>query len=550
MVDSRRRLGLVAVVLGSLALPTVADAAAKKFTVTGRLTGSDPTFAVLLVANDGSSVRVDPDASGRFTVKVPSKIAKSFVVQRTGKGATLHILKSGEYAGPVVLGKATKTKGYTRLTSKKSGTVSVGTIAMKTGYAIGKASKTVVDTSSTVRMKNDAPVGSQGVLDQMVMGPVTSFGTLTDDAAAIGADADRDGLPNFADGDVNGDGILDAAQPSTATEFQGLQSRQALVNRPRSNISFNKILQEDEVGLQINSNLNPAVTEDQIRQYLERNLSIETLLPFDSFSTAEFEATKVLVDCRKLSYCTKETPGFIDRGLTDADGKTMAEIQDANGIITMPKRRGENTYLLRFYPRAASAAAGNLTGDTFELIRTYNGQVVSSEAKVVTSSVAAPMAFASVDGKLFDASSRPKFRTNVISNASAIPVTFHRPQAFAEGSSSRLVDRGGLKYFVSLWPLDQSNTGYPCPMSSLSSLSPTLLKTTATGEYDQSMFDSDQSPAANGTQLGFTLDAKGCMAAQRNSKHTMASGQRWTLEFEAQDADSNKVRIGLEFLVP
>lgn len=549
-MDSRRKLGLVAVVLGSLALPTVADAAAKKFTVTGRLTGSDPSIAVLLVANDGTSVRVNPDSSGKFTAKVPSKIASSFVVQRSGKGATLHVLKNGEYSGPVVLGKVTKSKGYTRLTTKKSGTVSVGTIAMKTGYAIGKASKTVIDTGATVRLKNDAPVGSQGLLDQMVMGPVQSFTALTNDAAAIGADADRDGLPNFADGDVNGDGILDATQPSSVTEFQGLQSNQAFGNRPRSNISFNKILQEDEQNLQINSNLNPLVTEDQIRQYLERNLSIETLLPFDSFSAVEFEATKVLVDCRKLSYCTKETPGFIDRGLTDADGKTMAEIQDANGLITMPKRRGENTYLLRFYPRAASAAAGNLTGDTFELIRTFNGEVVSSEAKVVTSSVAAPMAFASADANVFNAASSPKYRTHSISNVSAIPFTFYRPQTFAEGSSSQLVDRGGLKYFVSLWPVDQSNTGYPCPMSSFSALSPTLLKTTATGEYDQSLFDSEQMPTTNGTKLGFTLDAKACMAAQRNSKHTMASGQQWSLEFEAQDADSNKVRIGFSFVVP
>lgn len=543
----RTVLGLVTCVAATLAVvPDGADAATR-LTVTGRLTKAGADAAVLLIADDGTSVRATVGKSGKFSVKVPTKVARKFVVRRTGKGATLHVLRSGEYAGPVVLNKASTSKGWTRLTSKKSGTISVGTIAMKTGYAIGKTKRSVIDTSRTIRMKKSVPVGSRGLLDQMLIGPVRSFAALTRDASTLGADADRDGLPNLADGDMNGDGVIDAAQTTSAAEFAGLDGGDVLANRPQSGVAFSKILEQDS-GTPVNSNMNPAVTEEQIRAYLASALSIEI-----GTSPGDFAGTTVHIDCRKLSYCSAGSLSMIRGAPGEAiDGKSLFEVQDSTGLITMPQRAGENTYLLRFYPGIASAAEGNLAGDTFEIITKVGGFVTSSEARVVTSSVATPMAVTSVGGVAMSrASVSPRDVFVPVSSASSIPVSFYRPQVFAKGSTSVLEDRGGLTYKVSIWPNDRSNTGYQCPVSSLTGLSSTLRPSTAdVPAPDQGLFDSDQAPAANGTELAFTLDASACMAAQKSPGHSIGSGQQWRIEIEGVDSDGNKVRVGTGFVAP
>ena len=111
---------LFATALVVMGLPAVALAATKNLTVTGKVTGSaGQNLSVMLVSNDGTGVKVTPDASGKFTAKVPAAVASGFVVSSSGKGPTLHLLKAGKYAGPVVLGKKNSTTGYTRLSTKK-----------------------------------------------------------------------------------------------------------------------------------------------------------------------------------------------------------------------------------------------------------------------------------------------------------------------------------------------------------------------------------------------------------------------------------------------
>jgi hypothetical protein len=523
------------------------DAASTRLTVSGRLAKAGADAAVLLIADDGTSVRAAVASSGKFTLRVPTKIARKFVTRRTGTGPTLHVLKSGEYAGPVVLNAASSTKGWTRLTAKRSGTLSVGTLTMKSKYAIGKAKRTVIDTSRTVRMKKKVPVGARGLLDQMLVGPVRSFASLTKNAATLGADADRDGLPNLADADMNGDGTPDAGQVTAGDQFEGLAGGDVLTNRPRSSIWFSKILEQD-AGTPVNSNMNPLVTEEQVRAYLASALSIEI-----GTSPQDFAGTSIQIDCRKLSYCSAGSASLIRGAPGEAiDGKSLFEVQDETGLITMPKRAGENTYLLRFYPGVASAAEGNLAGDTFEIITKTNGVVTASEARVVTSSVAAPMAITSVGGTQMSRSNIDPRDTFVpVAAASAIALSFYRPQSFVDGSTSLLNDRGGLTYKVSIWPMDQSNTGYGCPVSSLSALSSTLRASApSVPQGDQGLFDSDQTPSANGTELGFTLDAAACLAAQPSARHSLISGDRWRIEIEGVDSDENKVRVSTGFVAP
>ena len=545
----RTVFGLVTCVAASLAVvPDTVDAATR-LTVTGRLTSVGSDAAVLLIADDGTSVRATVGKSGKFTIKVPTKVANKFVVRKTGKGSTLHILQSGEYAGPVVLNKASSTKGWTRLTSKKSGTISVGTIAMKTGYAIGKTTRSVIDTSRTIRMKKSIPVGSRGLLDQMLIGPVRSFAALTRDAATLGADADRDGLPNLADADMNGDGVIDAAQVAGTDKFDGLASDVVLANRPPSLVGFQKILEEGWTEKQVNSNVNPDATEDDIRKSIAQSLSLEMGM---TLGDVDFASTSVVLDCRKLSYCS---PGSVSRVLgfpgEAIDGKSLVELQNSDGLITLPQRQGESTYLLRFFPGMASAAEGNLVGDTFELRVVRGGQVVASEAKVVTSSVVVTPAITSVGGTSLLGRGHPNGLFSQITDAKAMPVTFYRPQAFANGSTSELVDRGGLEYNISVWPFDGSNTGYPCPSSALSGLSSSLTKSVVTDpNVVQTILDTDVVPSANGTLLGFTVDVPACVAHSKSPRHSVGSGQRWVVELEASDSDNNRARARTQFIVP
>ena len=109
----------IAGLLLAVVFPTVAAAATKYLTVSGEVSGAEAqNLAVLLVANDGTSTRVPVNSTGKFTAKIPAAVAGSFVVSGAGKGPTLHLLSSGKYAGPVVLGKKNSTTGYTRMATK------------------------------------------------------------------------------------------------------------------------------------------------------------------------------------------------------------------------------------------------------------------------------------------------------------------------------------------------------------------------------------------------------------------------------------------------
>lgn len=543
------RLRLIRGAIGALLviLPTTAqsaDAATTRLTVTGKVKGSEgQNLAVLLVGNDGSSVRTPVSPNGSFTATVSPRIVSSFRNGTPGKGPTLHIVQNGKYAGPVVLGKKNATTGYARLSSTKNGTVSVGTIAMKTGYSVASAKATVIDKKASIRMKTGKPVSSGSVREAAVFGPVHSFDTVVADTTVIGADSDRDGLPNFADPDLNGDGVLDAAQPDPSSQFAN-STGVLPTRRPGGRFGFQKIIENPEF-VQVNSNANPSVTQDQILSYLSRYMSIEMLV---GLSSSEMSGVTVLVDCRKLSYCSPGSKSMIRGTPGDGnDGKELATLQNADGLLVMPDRAGENTKLLRFYPGAASATEAALTGDVFELLMQQSGVTTYSEVRVVTSSFVTPMAVATFNDTPVNLLAHQKFPGTV--DPTRIALTFYRPQSFAAGSTSQLVDRGGMSYVVRAWPSDGSNKHYFCSADALTSLSPTLVKGTDTAIGGGVLFDSEQSPAANGTKLAVTVDFTKCVNKESGKSAAPAKGEPWWIEIEAQDSDWNRARISVDFTV-
>ena len=332
------------------------------------------------------------NSTGKFTAKIPAAVAGSFVVSGAGKGPTLHLLSSGKYAGPVVLGKKNSTTGYTRMATKNGGSISVGKIAMKTGYAVSTAKSKVIDTKSTIRMSASKPVSSGGVREAALFGPVVSFGAVVTDNTVAGADSDRDGLPNFADPDLNGDGVIDAAQPARTNDYGS--SAILSMDRPAGRFDFSKNIETPYID-QVNSNANPSVTEEQIRKYLTDGMSVQMMInPQQSELSSTF-----LVDCRKLVYCSAGSSAKVRaEPNSPLDGVALSSLANADGLLNMPKRMTEDTRMLRFYPGMASASETNLTGDVYELIVQSAGATVFSEVKVVTSSVVVPMAWKTFNG--------------------------------------------------------------------------------------------------------------------------------------------------------
>lgn len=539
---------VVAIMVVCAVTAGVADAASKKLSVKGRVTGSEgQTIAVLMVGNDGTSVRTPVAPDGTFEVKVPSRVVSKMATGKSGKGPTLHLVKNGKYSGPVMLGSK-GAKGYTRLSAKKTGTLTLGLIALQTNYAVARAKASLVDTSRTIRLKGGKPVSTGSVREAAVFGPVHSFDVVVADTTVIGADSDRDGLPNFADPDLNGDGVLDAAQPEPGSEAAKSSSEVMATARPTGRFGFQKIIEQPSV-VEVNSNANPGVTEAQLLSYLTYNMSIEMGV---GLSAAEMNTTTVLVDCRKLSYCSVGSTSMI-RGAPgeSIDGQELAVLQNPDGYIVMPQRLNENTKLVRFYPGASSATEAALSGDVFELILQKDGATTFSEAHVVTSSFVTPMAVTSFNGNATKLLAHQEGGL-VLGTDRKASVTFYRPQSFASGSTSSLVDRGGMRYDVSFWPQDGSNTMYRCPSVSFSGLTSTLGLLAQNPE--PGFFDRDQVPAANGTQLGFSVDASQCRNnPQGNSSSdrapTFTSGAKWRLELQATDSDSNKARVGVEFSI-
>ncbi len=549
MVRPRRILVPVAV-LSVLAPPAAVHAATARLTVTGKVTGATgQQLSVLLVGNDGTGVRVTPAANGSFTASVPPKVASSFVTTRTGKGPTLHLLKSGKYAGPVVLGKKNSTTGYTRLAAKKSGTLAVGTIAMKTGYSVASAKPAVVDAKSTIRMKGSKPVSSGSVREAALFGPVRSFAALTADQSELGADADRDGLANFADADVNGDSVLDAAQPSAETAFQGVSGEKTMERRPEWDFAFRKIVRSNG-SAPVNSNLVPGVTAEQIGTFLSTALQLEIA---GNIAPSQVAGGSVSMWCQ-VAYCRQgATATLVSSSNPSINGKTIDAVRNADGSLALQRTSPDTRHALVFKPGDAVKGTNALTGDAYGFTTVVDGSVIANEVRILTSGVVSPAAFVSAAGRTFGpevqaaTSVRPTTQ-----QMSAFVITFHRPQDFAPGSTSQLVDRGGLRYrFVAFG--DGPGGMHVCRPSAMSALSPTLVKPVDENSTDSMkayLFDSEQMPVSNGAKLSVTLNLDACLASGPGTDARPASGTGFNLYIETYDADGNESGENIRVVVP
>lgn len=185
----RPLLALVAVVATAFAA-----APATAATVSGTLT-SGKGYTIVVVQGDGKAKKQTiTSTKGTFNV-----------TGVTISGASLNLISAtGHYWGPVVLA-GSDSKVYE--TIKGSGNLALGTVKLKTGYAVAVAPKTRYQTGAayTVKAAKGKPVGASK-LGRVKVGDGTS--TLAGYNGS-GKDADLDGIPGAFDIDDNGNLILD-----------------------------------------------------------------------------------------------------------------------------------------------------------------------------------------------------------------------------------------------------------------------------------------------------------------------------------------------------
>jgi hypothetical protein len=178
------------------------DARAGKLRVTGKVSGGSGMTIIALQA-DGRAVKQKLSGSGKFTLRV------------SGKGTTLHLVNSdGSYRGPVVLrgnakkGKIAKSSLVYSSLNQSSGSVKVGTVTLKSGYASPSkalgAKAVIVKKAASAVAKKGTPVGA-GKLGRVAV----ATSQLLRAGVKPALDNDRDGLPSAFDIDDNGNLVLD-----------------------------------------------------------------------------------------------------------------------------------------------------------------------------------------------------------------------------------------------------------------------------------------------------------------------------------------------------
>lgn len=222
----KKALAATALAVAGTAVVSAPVEAAATATVTG--TFSSSVGKVLVLTTNGTTYMAKPGSNGKVSIKVPaSKVANSSVQM---------VDASGRYLGPVVLNvkkTGSKYKSITGLKKVSRGTLSLGKIAMKTGYAVAGAKAAGGTNGVRANGKSGEPKGaasggrvkSGGFAPVAIASVVRKLATRTcpdgstrDTAISgtgAGQDLDCDGIPNAVDVDDNGNGSLDIMDQST-----------------------------------------------------------------------------------------------------------------------------------------------------------------------------------------------------------------------------------------------------------------------------------------------------------------------------------------------
>ncbi len=244
---------------------------------------------VVAQSGDGAAatVRASPfeliPTAGRFTLQI--------------RGA------DGSYQGPVVAAGS----GRRIVVGFREG-AKLGDIVRRDGYWVLRRplARRSQDRGRTARARNGAPIGARS------FGLVRTASTGKD---GRGQDADRDGIPNAFDVDVDGDRILNNVDPARRTTFSPTSPYRVAwllsVGIKQSFLAEDMGLAQGVAGFALNQNAKPAtMTTEQFENLRDIAGRIRGMLVF----TLPHGDEVLELDCGGLTYCSG--PGSTGRDIT------------------------------------------------------------------------------------------------------------------------------------------------------------------------------------------------------------------------------------------
>lgn len=502
-------------------------------TLRGTLSAADPQNYLVLAISKGGTANIAPvDTAGKFSVKAK-------------KNSTLHILlASGTYVGPLVLPQG--SKAFAKVSGKGG---NVGRATLKTGFAtlkFKKANSLYVLSANIPFSKNSGPRGA-GKLGLVAVSSRTLAAGNVGVRAGVGADSDRDGLPDLLDLDDDGDLILDAldADDDTQSELEP-----AFTSALR--LSFRNSLNVNASG----------VTESDIDAAIQSDLSVTFAVRNNA--AASKSITKVNVDCGSLPYCistsgtaTISGPAAIDAALIgqlwtayDTDLDTLPNLFPDSAGTTLP-------FSIVVDPNVTRASLK--PGDTvlYKAVTSDGDRVIPGLLPFYFAT--SPAVYGYSDGTASATISYPpannadgtSFNRAISLNSSSLTLSFWRPQrpAISGAEPGSFVDMGRLQYGVILtFQSTVTDSEVRCTPEDYSAASSTLSQIATAAEQTDAIFldRTDDAAPDSANVLSFMLNLQSCIARAGLS----TSGTRVKVDLIAASRAGDQASQEISFRLP
>jgi hypothetical protein len=306
---------LVLVSIFSLSEP--ATAAAKKYTVSGKVNAGNG-YTVMLVQKNGVTKSAALSSSGNFSFR--NRTLSQL------RAASLQLIDpNGRYAGPVVLGKKGSKVSVT-FSGKAAGSSDyvLGKINLKSGYASVKNTlKKEVFSAPKVRATSGKPVGAgEFGLVEAPAPRVHPVRAAASDDAPPGADADLDGIPDVFDADDDGDLVLDGSDPDSA----GLDI-------PYSTLNL-------DLRRALNSHVRAGLSDSAIEAVIGGENMFNLIFFFSLPSGSTVDGGFMKCD-DALTYCRKNTPLAYSGGVSESSSEfrdhPWSELLNSDGFPRLEK---------------------------------------------------------------------------------------------------------------------------------------------------------------------------------------------------------------------
>jgi hypothetical protein len=474
----------IVLVITLLVLAVTAGSASAASVVSGGL--SDRHYHLVLLQAGGKATPVKVRSGGRFTVRVPSS-----------KGATLHLLRDGRYAGPVVLRGAKP-----RLAFPAAKKLNLGTVKVTNGYAT--TSRSIRGSGPAIRTTTDGrPIGAGKLgLVRVRRARAAQAG----ETGTEGSDTDLDGVPNAFDADDDGDLKLDNIEGSTPAG-------------PHLEVS-------SALPLEIADAMNANAGADADREtVIRRFLRLLFLVSKDTLGDAQ----RVGVACG-FSWCDGAQvvipPGTGDSTTpwSDGDGDGLRDLVVDGPVFTR-----------QIYPRAATTEIQ--PGDTFTATTDRGQSAITALAMYFTSSIAVKTIGTHTINYPAEPGS-PGSPGNPITIPRRVRIILWRPQraAIPGAETGTLIDIGGLSYGVDV-------NGSFCRAGDFSDLSETL----EPGSGDEApLKDSAADAQPSGATISFTVDTAAC-APNPGGSDTGGGGSLVSVVAKDETGDLTRQHISVQF---